>query len=414
MGKKCLVALLIIWSSFLLTGCNGSQEMDQLAYVLVIGLDKGEGEKINVTYQIAIPRAIAGQGGSSGKRTMNMTFSVLSIAEARNLLNSTVALSPVISHVKAIVFGEELARSGIANTLGPLMRYREYRGSAFVVVTRGKAQNFIEKNSPPVTLSPAKYFEMMMQESDDTGLYAKSTLHNFYLRLKQGHEASYAVLGGVNETKDSKSKMEPKPLPGRKEQVHVSGTLPRQGGNPIEFAGLAVFHGDKMVGILDSNETRIVNMLLGNFRQGFISLADPFSPEQQISLRLRVDDRPQIKARLDDGKAVIQIHQKVDAVISSNASGIHYESKEYQGVLEQAASQFLTEDAQRLLAKTQVYGCDVIGLEQYITPFLSSYQEYQSFNWSDRYKEADIQVDMTVKIRRTGLLWQTTPLQGKE
>ena len=76
---KLVKILFFIIICLSLTGCYDKTELDNLAYVIGIGLDVGEaqnsedddsdGENLNITYQIAIPVKIAGENNSSGKET---------------------------------------------------------------------------------------------------------------------------------------------------------------------------------------------------------------------------------------------------------------------------------------------------------------------------------------------------------
>lgn len=403
-GVLGMVAIIL-----LLAGCNGAKETDQIGYVLVMGLDKGEGGKINITYQIANPTAIAGQSEASKQTFTSITFAVYSIGEARNLLNSAIALTPMVYHVKAIVFGEDLARQGLGDTLGPLMRFREYRGSSYMIVVTGTAQKFINQNKPIFNLSPAKYIELMMESNSDAGFYPASTLHEFYLRLKQNNASPYAVLAGVNKN-ESLNRPPNSPLPERKEQARTPGNISRKGGSPIEFVGTALFKGDKMVGILDSDETRALLILLGDFTDGFFSVEDPLSPQQQISLRVRVQERPQITTQIINNRAVITIRQKVDGTVTSNASGINYESEEYRRLLENRLTQVLTDDMRNLIKVSQDVNSDVIGLGLYMGRNFQTMQQLEDFHWLERYADADIKIEVEAKIRRSELMWKTDPI----
>ncbi|MCL5935391.1 MAG: hypothetical protein M1543_02730 [Firmicutes bacterium] len=50
----------------MLAGCWGSLETDEVAYVMAMGFDKGPGNSLVVTFQIANPKAISGLAGVGG------------------------------------------------------------------------------------------------------------------------------------------------------------------------------------------------------------------------------------------------------------------------------------------------------------------------------------------------------------
>ena len=75
---------------FLLTGCYGKTELDDLAYVIAMGADiapSGEADNLQITYQIAIPLKITGENSETGKETYT-TYTT--IAPSLNTANSMI------------------------------------------------------------------------------------------------------------------------------------------------------------------------------------------------------------------------------------------------------------------------------------------------------------------------------------
>lgn len=60
--KVSLCTLIITLLLSTLTGCYNSKELDDLAYVIGIAIDKGEEKKFMFTLQIAVPVKIASEG----------------------------------------------------------------------------------------------------------------------------------------------------------------------------------------------------------------------------------------------------------------------------------------------------------------------------------------------------------------
>lgn len=72
---KHLKLFILLLVPILFSGCYDKTELDNLAYVIGIGADVGEGENLNITYQIAIPVKIAGENSETGKETFT-TYTV--------------------------------------------------------------------------------------------------------------------------------------------------------------------------------------------------------------------------------------------------------------------------------------------------------------------------------------------------
>lgn len=423
--RQGLYILLLIVLMIVTAGCNGAHEADHLAYVVAMGIDKGENNKLNITYQIAVPRQFIGGSGDSDssdgrdggsvKSFINITISAFTIAESRNELKSVVPLIPVFYHAKMIIFGESLAQSGLSDILGPLFRYHEYRGSMYVAVAKGSAQDFLERNKPAITNLTAKYYELMMQSDIGSGFYLSTSLHAFYKNMKGVGSDSYAAYVAANpkvraETMppDTKEKAE-----GYKEVPQVAGDMSRIGGDDAEFMGTAIFSGDKMVGVLNSSQTRLVSLFLTRLSSSYITIEDiqPSAEKKGINLQFWASDPPEITTEIVEGKPVAHIHLQLEGDLTSVSSGINYEVPEYRQQLENRLSQLLTQDLRGLIFYLQECDSDVLGIGDYFRPKFKTLPEFINFNWKEQYKDAQIDGDVQFKIRRTGLMLKTNPIE---
>lgn len=405
---RLIVGTILLGMGVLLSGCNGARESEEVAYIVAIGIDKAEEEgMITVTYQIAKPN-VEGNKGEGEKDTILLTNSATTITESFSLLNSTTSLAPSLSHVKVLVVGQEVARDGLADMWGTLKRYREYRGSMFVLVARGTAKEFLEESKPSFNISASKYFETMLDSGIDNGYYLRTSFHQFYTRLKSNSAQPYATFVDVSSLSGKGEISTPK-VSGGKTGGYIAGNIPLQGGNPVEFAGTAIFKGDKMVGTLSTTETRMLAILLGEYHHGFLSVEDPIDPKHVIVVNLRLGSTPKINAILEDGRPVISVKISLEGEITSLSSGINYEQESYLKVLEEQINMVLQQEMVNMIQHTQELGSDVGGLGYYIRPLFTNYQEYLEYPWLAEYSQSKVNVTIQTKIRRTGLMIRTYP-----
>jgi Ger(x)C family germination protein len=407
------IALILFVSTLLITGCNGARETDEVAYVLLIGIDKKEEGKYDITYQVAVPKSLSGEGGggADNKSTILITVTATSLAEARNLLSSTVGRSINLSHNKAFVFGEKFARGGLGDFLAPLLRYREFRGSMFVIVAHDiTAAEFLEKNQPFLEQLPSKFIETMILTYDDTGYYQRINLHEFYSRMKAGIGATYAMLAGVNDTKEGKDTPVGVKDPGERSEEYVAGKLPIRGpGNPVNFAGTAVFRQDKMIGILTNEETRMLGILEGHFPRGFLVVEDPLVPKKGVNINLRLGKPPDIKVRIVNDSPVISVDILLEGEVTAIPSGVNYERGEYRQQLEQQISRVVRGQMEKMLMKTRDWGADAAGLGYHGRTQFAKALDWARYDWADKYSQSQFEIKVTTKLRRAGLMWQTAP-----
>lgn len=132
MKRKIIILLLLVIISMNLSSCYDSREIDDLAYVVGLGIDKGKSNILRLTLQIVVPSKSSsgeGEGGDGGgENTVITVVEVPTIYAGFNMLNAHVSKELNFSHVQIAVFSEELAREGIGKYIHALSRGREFRG----------------------------------------------------------------------------------------------------------------------------------------------------------------------------------------------------------------------------------------------------------------------------------------------
>lgn len=413
MRRKTLYIITAMFFAMLLSGCYGAQESEDVAYITALAIDKTENEKLKFTYRIAVPRA-AGTSKGVGQELPDGTsvlssFVAPSHFEARNLLASSLSRHSNLSHVKAIIISEDLARSGISDIIAPFTRYREYRGSVFILIARGSAENLLQKNMPKIDYLHAKYIESMVLKADESNYYVRSDVHEVYLGLKNPGRSAYATYVAVNPLTGQDEPFGQK-LQSSKAHSYIAGDMPRTGtADLVELAGIAIFSGDRMVGILGTRETRILSILQGKLRDDRLIADDPLEPRRTIQMLMRNGSKPDVTVDLVNGREVIKIKVFLEGELMSNPSGINYEKGEYRELLEAQISNLVKEEIDSFINQTQELGSDVYGFGRYLRGRFKTYQELETLNFEQLYKTASIEVEVTTKLRRSGLMWRTSP-----
>lgn len=413
MRYRLTLIAIITGLAVLVAGCHWGKETDEVAFITAMGIDKAENDKIKVTYRIMIPRAVGGaQGGGQelpgGPGIMN-TIVAANTAEAHNLLSTIMSRYANLAHMKSILISEEVARSGVGDLIAPLVRYREYRGSIFIHVVKGTAADYLAKNKPKIDYLTVKSAETFMRTADESSYYVRADVHDFYIRLKNPGGSPYANYIGINPLTGEDKPVGEK-LPNDKADAYLPGGIPRTAAeSPIEHIGAAVFAGDKMVGALDTKETRILALLQNKFPHGFFIIDDLLQAKKPVNINLRNGSKPEISVDLVDGREVIKIKVLLEGEITSIPSGVNYEKGEYHQRLEAEVSNLVKQQMEGFIQHTQELGSDVFGFGYYLRPKFATYSEMRKANLTALYKTAEAEVEVTTKIRRTGLMWRTSP-----
>lgn len=400
-----------------LSGCWGSRETDEIAYVLAMGFDKGPDKNFVYTFQIANPRAIAGiagGGGGGGGGGGNGDKSVItdSIVAKRpigafNLLNIKHSREQSLLHTVAFVISEDAAREGLKPFLNPFNRFRETRGNAFIYICRGKAKEFIEKNMPELEVSPSKQYELLSVTSRAHGLTPVMQFWEFYQNSKSDDINPVAPLVGISKVNlEGGKKTDPARL-----GDYLAGQLPSE-KEEAQFIGAAVFKRDKMVGTLTGDEVRYLNMLRGELDRSFLLIPDPGEKEESVGINLRQARSPRIKVDLEGDSPSIEVNVYQEPEIFGLSSGINYETLDMKPVIEKALKNVIREGCYRLIKRSQEeFRSDIFGFGRYAKKKFLTLDQWQEYNWAEAYNRASVVVIVNVKIRRTGLMLKTSPFK---
>lgn len=417
--KKFLLLLLLI-DILLLTGCLDQREVDDLAYPIAMGLDIGEANRLRLTLQLVSPLAIGSQEGggggggeSGGESATNVTVDAPSIFSGLNMINNILSKQITTSHTKVIVISRRLAEAGIEKYLHAVERGREFRPSTFVVVSNDPADVYLKNVKPLLESSPAKFYEMLLGK-DFSSFYPTVRIHEFYFKSESNSVQPVAILTGLGkyekteELKDSGKDNKDKEL--KQEGEYVAGNIPIIADQKSEVMGAAVFKDKKMVGILNGAESVVYQMVTGDFKYSYMTIADPYDKNYIIVLDVTQRRKPAIDVEMVEGIANIHIKIDLEADFTSIQSGLDYEK--YPEIVEQEVKKLIEKKVLKMLEKTRdELNSDICGIGNIVKRKFLTWDSWQKFDWHNQYKNAKFKVDVKFRIRRTGLMVKS---EGKQ
>ncbi len=177
-----LKLLIIICFLLILTGCWDAIELEEQSFVIAIGVDKGQGQFMDITFQIANP-----QRGSSqiAEAKSEPPYSLITISApdritAKDIANASVSRRLTFSHLKIFILSEEFTKSDqFIGFFEELTRDSTIDRNVNLMVTKEKAIDFINANKPPMETRPHKNYEFMTERYRDTGLVTLSDIDRF-------------------------------------------------------------------------------------------------------------------------------------------------------------------------------------------------------------------------------------------
>jgi spore germination protein KC len=470
--RRIVAVMLLLVMCCGLAGCYDAKEVDDLAYVLAIGVDKGQTNLLKVTMQLAVPSALGGGGGGggggAGKPYSIITLEAPTLTSSLNMANNFMSRRLELSHAEVAVFSEELAKSGtIDEYLRGMIRSREFRPTINIAVCKSPAEEYLRGIKPVLDLDPAKYYELTFSNYRYTGLSIRSQLTEFYADMESSCVQAVAVLAGVNKPKPpeggqsggsaqgeqsggsdksdqsgdsggsakdgqsggsaqgsqaggpqqaampeestSKSKGRPQPFEGDYE----AGSIPRTGDVKGEIEGLAVFDGNRMVGEMDGEAATDYLLVNGDFHNAYKTFGDPQVKGAYVVLNVSQKSKPVRRVKIVDGKPQISVQIALDADIQTIQSGYNYEDVKKLPILEQAVeTQFHDEIASFLSQTASTFHSDICGFGDNAKSLFLTWKDWEGYHWLQQYKNAAFDVNVRVRIRRPGLILSSEPIQS--
>ena len=188
-----ILSLLLIISS---TNYYGIKGIDNLAYVVAIGLDKGDNEKLKLSLQISVPNS-SNSGSSSSSQSSSVVVDSIdcsSISTGINLFNSYLGKEVNLSHCKVLIISEDLASEGVGEYLYTLANNIEFRTDSSIIISKCDAQSFLEYSTPLLDKVSARYYEIAPSSSEYTGFTENITVNEFFSAITDGFSDPVAIL----------------------------------------------------------------------------------------------------------------------------------------------------------------------------------------------------------------------------
>ncbi|MGG3790070.1 hypothetical protein ABEV41_10955 [Geobacillus thermodenitrificans] len=177
--RRALVFLLVSINVVILGGCWDREEINDIAIVLGIGIDRVKNGNIRLTVEIAVPRVIgSGQMGGTGgdkEETIIRSGTGVTIADAIAQLQERLPRRLFWGHMKIVIFGEQAAKVGIREHLDFLIRHPQTRTRCNVFVGKGSAKSMLEL-IPPIEQSASEVLREMAESRTLMRKTAKETL----------------------------------------------------------------------------------------------------------------------------------------------------------------------------------------------------------------------------------------------
>ncbi|MCT8139422.1 Ger(x)C family spore germination protein [Anaerobacillus sp. CMMVII] len=388
MEKINLVRVLMLL--LLLSGCLGKEEINDLALVMAVGIDKGENGDIWITTQVARPADVRGTTGSAGGEPIwTATGEGKTIFEAIRNLAKFSSRRIYWGHNMIIVVSEEVAREGIVDIIDFFTRNNELRMRTWIVVTEKKANEIVAAKTG-IEVVPGNAIDRLFRFSPIVAEAPRSNVMALSAGYVGEHVHPYLALvhlisRGVDEANPQEF-----------------GSIPQ-----VELSGTAIFRKDKMVGKLNSRESRGFLWFTETVDDAIIPLTCP-DEEGWVSVELR-DNSFKLTPIYKEGKVSFEATIKSVAHLVELGCPTPLEHSEVTEKLAVQAEKYLKEDIEMMLDKVQKeYKVDALRLGRMFQAKYPQHWDKIKEDWEVMFPDVVVSVSVSVDINNPQLLENPT------
>lgn len=402
-GVFLLIVTLLM--TILNSGCWSRREIDKLAFVGSVAIDQAEDpELLEVTVQVILPGALAGGGGQTGmggggggaSAGTNKVWLVSekgpTVFEAVKKINDMSANHLFFGHLTSVIIGEKLARNGVKDVLDNFDRMSELRRNIWILIAPGRAKDILEAR-PKLQGVPSLAIEGLFIHQTDTSFSYPSSLNNFLIML---------------------SSRSTDPVAARITTIPVGHITPGEppweaGRKEIKLEGAAIFEQDKLVDWLDGRETRGVLWAQKKFKYGTITFPNPRGNHKFMTFEV-YGARRKIHTFMEDGELFVNldisckgnmVEQDSNADILSQ--DLFIEKENFRAFEAGIASQ-VKQEILAAMDKAREHKTDILGIgERFYIEHPQEFKKLQA-DWPEIFTNANVNVVVNVKVRRTGLI----------
>ncbi|QGG48414.1 Ger(x)C family spore germination protein [Heliorestis convoluta] len=427
------LSLLLVLSLFN-TSCWDRRELETLSFVLNMGVDQSVVEnQYDVVFRIAIPGQLDPRGGkASGTDTMPdghklVTVTARSIPEAVSLLGTSIGRKLDFRHLRAVVFGEELAATeGIHYHLDYLEREPQFRRTTYVWINKfGTARDLMLNNLPVIETFMTRYIEGISESMRELGYARPMLLHDIVAEIEEHHVDTVVPLICINpivEKEVENNQVTPMSTEEYHDEVNkdlIGGeTLDhfnRSGGNPLEMIGIAVLQEGVMIEQLSGWESRIYGLLRDNYRYGLWIFDDPEVENRTFAVELYRSRPPNVTIDWNkEDPVTIDIHLFLEGNIRDIQSLEKHVSPDKYTLLEAEVEKIVAEQALELIRKMQALESDPFYFARFVRTQMLYKQEYIALDWKKRFSQAEVTVSAEFNLRRPGMVLQPIIIPEQE
>ncbi|UOQ43342.1 Ger(x)C family spore germination protein [Halobacillus salinarum] len=366
--------LTMILSLIFLTGCWDQRQYKDINLVLAKAIDIGENDNLVETVTVQSVQ----RGGDGGMQESSQLISSpgTNVLAARDEINYKISREFDPSKVQVMLFGDQLAKKGIALILDEFYRNPRNNLQCKLAIVEGKASEALGLKE---TLEPRinKYIDDLL-ESAIKSTHATDMNMQMVARdaLSPGVDFAIPYLTVLSESQ------------------------------LIKYKGLALFHGDSYTGVnLTPDQAQLILLLSGK-RGDHASITTKINENEKIRLLNYISinvmkSNQKLKIENEGTKIKVKLKLNLTARVLEYPKNSLFNYKKIEKV-NRKLSNNITKDAEEVIKVVQDANSDVFGIGSRIRAY---YPEiWEQINWDKEFSHIEIVPEVKVHLVETGII----------
>lgn len=375
---------IILFCVIILSGCWDKKELNEVAVVIGVGLDKVKEKEYRVTAQVIKPVPQGGAAGGSELPTWSLSANGKTMMDAIRQLNKISPRRLYWPHLQIIIVGEELAKEGVAPVLTWFERDRDSRSGTYFVQTQGKAEDLLNQKIELGSI-PAKAMSDLLDTAELRQIDARRvTLRDFINCLSTP---------GIDQAIDV---INPKSIRGKPETY--------------EILGVAIYSRDRFMGYITGQEAIGIDVVFGRYKYGIITIPIPGSEGDFFSYQV-TDMRNQWKLDVRNEKLKVKMNIFIEGNLSDQTGSTELIDPQRMKEAENAIREMVKGSILDTFRQASAMESDIYGIGQELRRYHPKIWHQKEKEWRSELKEIEFDIKINANIRRSGLILK--PAQAK-
>ena len=379
---------LIIFLCLFLSGCGNYAELDKLAIVTGVAIDK-KGNDYEISYLVA--NSPKGQTSSKEGEAKTTVYSGTgkTIPDAAMVIEQKSPKKIYLGHVNVVIISEDIAKDGFFKVADWLFRSPETRKQFYLLQAKNDKAKDIIKIISPLESFPSQSIATLLESNRDSKSASTTTTYNNFVGyvLEEGADPIIPTITIHGNIKKGS------------EQSNIETTEPTA---YLTLGPLAIFKEDKLVGYATTKESELINLIQNKIKEIKFSLTfknDALSIDSyNLKTKLSIEDESHITLTITGTGNIYNINSNIDI---SNPKEIKK--------IENLWNKSLQKSLKKLIRKMQdKYHADIFGFGNKIYSTYPKKWNQLKKDWNNKYfKEVKVKIKSNLKIPDTGSLKDT-------